>query len=89
MKITSNQENLDFVVHKIYSIDNIICKSQVKILFYNLRGISHLGPSVRPIPLLINTCSKAYSLLYLRYTWITEEEGGELTDYGIRSSLNQ
>ena len=38
-------------------MDNMVFYSQVEILVYHLRGISNVGPSVRPKPLLTETCS--------------------------------
>ena len=46
-------------------MNNMVFQSQVKILVYCFRGISNIGPSVRPIPLLTETCSYIHHLLSL------------------------
>ena len=38
-------------------MDNVVYYSQVEILVYHFRGILNFSHSVRPIPLLTETCS--------------------------------
>ena len=56
MKIAQKQEKVNFFVHKIQTMGNIVYQSRVEILVYHFRGISNFSPSVCPIPLLTETC---------------------------------